>query len=103
MIQQTTDSDTFIAITAILSVFVFAPFAIALARLIWKRASNGGSRPRLDSDQIQRRLDQLQQTVEAMSIEVERISEGQRFVTKLLSDKAAAIASIPAGTQKQGS
>ena len=33
------------------------------------------------------RLARIEAAVEAMSIEVERISEGQRFTTKLLSDQ----------------
>ena len=31
----------------------------------------------------------LEQAVEAMALEVERIAEGQRFVTKLLAERAA--------------
>ena len=34
------------------------------------------------------RLARVEQTVESIAIEVERISEGQRFVTKLMSDRA---------------
>ena len=34
------------------------------------------------------RLARVEHAVEAIAIEVERISEGQRFVTKLLSDRA---------------
>lgn len=34
------------------------------------------------------RLARLEQAVESIAIEVERISEGQRFVTKLMSDRA---------------
>lgn len=34
------------------------------------------------------RLARLEQAVESIAIEVERISEGQRFVTKLMSEKA---------------
>jgi hypothetical protein len=36
------------------------------------------------------RLARLEQAVEAIAIEVERISEGQRFTTKLLTERAAA-------------
>ena len=36
------------------------------------------------------RMARLEQAVEAIALEVERISEGQRFTTKLLSDRAAA-------------
>jgi len=32
------------------------------------------------------RLQRVEQGMEAMAIEIERISEGQRFVTKLLSE-----------------
>ena len=34
------------------------------------------------------RLDHLQQSVDAIAIEVERIAEAQRFTTKLLSERA---------------
>jgi hypothetical protein len=35
-------------------------------------------------------MTRLEQAVEAIALEVERISEGQRFTTKLLADRAAA-------------
>ena len=34
------------------------------------------------------RLERVEQAVESIAVEVERISEGQRYVTKLLSDRA---------------
>lgn len=85
MIQSNME-DVVVPIVAIVSIFVLAPLAIAFARMMWKRASDPAPR-RVESDQTNRRLEQLQQSVEAMAIEVERISEGQRFVTKLLSEK----------------
>jgi HD superfamily phosphodiesterase len=36
------------------------------------------------------RFARLEQAVEAIALEVERISEGQRFTTKLLADRAQA-------------
>jgi len=33
------------------------------------------------------RLERMEQTIDAMAIEMERISEGQRFVTKLLAER----------------
>jgi len=36
------------------------------------------------------RLDRIEHAVEAIAVEVERISEGQRFTTKLLAERAAA-------------
>jgi hypothetical protein len=37
------------------------------------------------------RLEQLQRSVDVMAVEVERISEGQRFVSKLLNDQSSAL------------
>jgi hypothetical protein len=34
------------------------------------------------------RLERVEQAVEAIAIEIERVSEGQRFVTKLLNERA---------------
>jgi hypothetical protein len=90
--------DVVVPIVAIVSIFVVAPIAIAFARLVWKRASDP-ARPRVEPDLLNRRLEQLQQSVEAMAIEVERISEGQRFVTKLLSGRERE--ALGAGSEKR--
>jgi hypothetical protein len=82
--------DDIVPIVAIVSVFVFAPFAIAVSRFIWKRATNAPIRSGATDQATQQRLEQLQQSVDTIAIEVERISEGQRFVTRLLSDKERA-------------
>jgi hypothetical protein len=71
-------------IVAILSVFVFAPIAVAYARRIWKR---GGEKVEsaLERDNAER-LRRLESAVDSIAIEMERVSEGQRFVTKLLAE-----------------
>lgn len=43
-------------------------------------------------DSADQRLEQLQQSVDAIAIEVERISEAQRFTTQLLTKRAEAAA-----------
>jgi hypothetical protein len=43
--------------------------------------------PRLD--EILQRLTRLETSVDAAAVEIERISEGQRFTTKLLAEKAS--------------
>jgi hypothetical protein len=40
------------------------------------------------------RLARVEQAVEAIAIEIERVSEGQRYVTKLLNEKAQALPKI---------
>jgi hypothetical protein len=38
-------------------------------------------------DAIEARLDRIERAVDTMAVEMERIGEGQRFVTKLLSEQ----------------
>jgi hypothetical protein len=42
------------------------------------------------------RLERMEQAIDSIAIEVERISEGQRFTTKLLSERPSLPASGPA-------
>lgn len=99
-----TISKDLVPIVAILSVFVLGPFALAMSRLIWKRG-NVVPRPQTDAA-TQQRLEQLQQSVDTIAVEVERISEAQRFLTKLLNDRdrsalgAGSAPAQPIGTKK---
>ena len=45
------------------------------------------------------RLTRIEHAIDAMAIEVERISEGQRFVTKLLAERSSAPPELPASAQ----
>lgn len=68
-------------------VFVMLPIAIAFARRIWRRsAAVVTSLPR----EIGERLGRLEQAAEATALEVERIGEGQRFLTRLFTEGEAA-------------
>jgi len=40
---------------------------------------------------IEERIGNLQQSVDAIAVEVERVSEGQRFTTKLLADRSTPV------------
>lgn len=73
------------AISAMVTVFVLAPLAIALARNLWKRGSRPPA-PVIDKETAER-LRRLEQSIDSIAVEVERISEGQRFVTKLMSER----------------
>jgi hypothetical protein len=72
-------------IAAFVTVFVLAPLAIARARNIWKRGSVPPA-PVIDNETSER-LRRLEQSIDSIAVEVERISEGQRFVTKLMSER----------------
>lgn len=85
------DSDAWVAIPVMLIMFVAFPLVFAHARRIWKRAPAARINPEEAG-----RLERIEQAVEAIAIEVERVSEGQRFVTKLLSDTSRTPLSLPA-------
>ncbi len=85
------ESDAWVAIPVMLIMFVAFPLVFAHARRIWKRAPAARINPAEEG-----RLERIEQAVEAIAIEVERVSEGQRFVTKLLSDASRAPLSLPA-------
>lgn len=72
------------AISIVLTIFVLCPLAIAAARLLWKRATQAP--PAIDKE-MSERMRRLESGVDSIAIEVERISEGQRFVTRLLSER----------------
>jgi len=75
---------------SVLSVlFIFFPLAIGASRAIWRRSSKPGPAPAVFVESAQR-LERLEASVDAIAIEIERISEGQRFVTKLLSESQPA-------------
>ena len=59
-----------------------------LARAYAKRMERGDA-PKIPSD-VSARLERMEQAIDSIAVEVERISEGQRFTTKLLSERTAA-------------
>ena len=72
----------------VFTIFVLAPLAVGAARMMWKRAAAGPVRPAIHPE-TNGRLERIEQAVEAIAVEVERVSEGQRFVTKLMSEAKA--------------
>ena len=64
---------------------VGVPIARAFARRIERHPPD----PRLSQD-MTNRLERMEQAIDSIAIEVERISEGQRFTTKLLAERAKA-------------
>jgi hypothetical protein len=64
------------------AIIIGFPIARALAR----RIDRTGLKPKVPVE-VTSQLAQLNQAVEAVAVEVERISEGQRFTTRLLSEQ----------------
>jgi hypothetical protein len=64
-------------------IIVGLPLARAFARRMDRRATGPAQIP----GEVTTQLAQLNQAVDAIAVEVERISEGQRFTTRLLSEQ----------------
>lgn len=68
---------------------VFFPLSIALARRIWRRGASAVTT--VFPAELAQRLDRLDQSMDSIAIEVERIGEGQRFVTRIMSESGRAL------------
>lgn len=75
---------------------VLLPLARAFARRMDRHATIA------PAQDITPRLDRIEQAVESIAIEVERISEGQRFTTKLMAEFRGLSASNPPETWPAG-
>jgi hypothetical protein len=92
-----TDPADVLAITAgTVTVAFFAVLLFAFARRIWR----GGRPPRPQLAESTQRLERIEQAIEAVAIEVERISEGQRFVTRVLTE-GNRLPTLAAGKREQ--
>ena len=89
--------------------FVLAMFAIGT----WAKRNKRMTPPARSKEELDR-LDRLEQAVETIAVEMERVSEGQRFVTRLLTEgrggqapafgngRDAEPLAIPRGTPRAG-
>jgi hypothetical protein len=86
-----------------------SPFAIPITAIIMaglypvlrayaKRLERSGSTAAVPSE-VTSRLERIEQAVDAIAVEVERISEGQRFTTKLLSENTRGEQKLPAASE----
>ena len=64
---------------------IILAIGVPLARAYSRRMDAESKNPRLPTE-ITSRLERMEQAIDSVALEVERISEGQRFTTKLLSE-----------------
>ena len=77
---------------------VLVAIGVPLVRGIVKRWEREGVVPTIPGD-VTARLERMEHAIDAIAVEVERISEGQRFTTKLLSERESH--TLPANFQEQ--
>ena len=78
--------DEVYVLAGIFMIVIGFPIAFAYARRIWKK---GVETIVTVPQEIYERFARLDQAIDSVAIEVERIGEGQRFLTKLHSDQRA--------------
>jgi multidrug efflux pump subunit AcrA (membrane-fusion protein) len=61
---------------------------LPIMRAIARRIERGSPPPAQIPNEVKQQLQQITASVEAIAIEVERISEGQRFTTKMLAERS---------------
>jgi hypothetical protein len=88
------------------SALLMFPLVLALARRLWVR---GARRVQVADLESSPRLQRMEQAIESIAVEVERIGEAQRFTTKLLTERPLAAeanrlapAAIPVARRESG-
>jgi outer membrane murein-binding lipoprotein Lpp len=80
------DTGNLVAQVALGEALVFVLVGVLLWHTLWKR-SLAKMRTMFAGGDSSARLDQLQRAVDVIAVEVERISENQRYVTKMLNER----------------
>jgi hypothetical protein len=94
--QQVVDISIAFFLTMAL-IIIGLPLARAFARRMDRKSGGSAQVPA----EVSAQLGHLSQAVDAIAVEVERISEGQRFTTRLLSEQRdAARDALPSGTNR---
>jgi hypothetical protein len=83
-----------ISFAGVAAVIIVSVAALAAITQWFVRGMKLPSRREVPNPLYDQRLDQLQQSVDAIAVEVERIAEAQRFSAKLLAERAET-ASLP--------
>ena len=81
-------------VSILFTLFVLAPLAVSVAFMVFRRAFRPATRPEKSSGESSERMERLESAVDAIAVEIERISEGQRFVTRLLTEPSPQGAAI---------
>ena len=71
--------EEFFVLGGIFMFVVLLPLSLAYARRIWRRAGTIASLPQ----ELYERFTRIEQSIDSVAIEVERVGEGQRFLTRM--------------------
>jgi hypothetical protein len=75
----------FISVMGLIGIILAFPIGRALARMIDRRGTTAKA-----PEDLVRRLDAIEQSIDTVAIEMEKMSEANRFTTRLLSERVSA-------------
>lgn len=78
-------------LAGIFIVAVLMPISIAIGRFVWRRGGSGRAAAVPIPANLDDRLKSIEQAVESVAVEVERIGEGQRFMSRVFTDRAGGV------------
>jgi hypothetical protein len=82
---------------------VFAGTSVLVLVRAWARKIENQSKlPKVPAENAER-MERMERAIDSVAIEIERISENQRFLTKLLSERADAGALPRPGSSRENS
>ena len=87
----------FVPAVSTVTLVLLLPISIAFAKRMLRRTTRPAPLP----SEVTTRLERIEQAVDTIAIEVERISEGQRFVTKIMAERPAGEAQPGAQAARQ--
>ena len=76
--------EEFFVFLMVVTIFIGVPIALAYARRIWKR---GVQTVTAIPQDVYERFNRIDQAIDSVALEVERIGENQRYVTKLVTEQ----------------
>jgi hypothetical protein len=83
---------------SVIAVFIGWPIARAVARYLDRRGRAVRADNALEA-QLAQRFDAMERNIDTVAVEMERLSEAQRFTSKLLEQRPAA-AAVPVDTNR---
>jgi hypothetical protein len=86
--------DKNLAVAIVFSVVSLSAMVVGVVHIVYQnsRPRSSGLGESSELGEMNERMARIEQAVEAISMEVERIGEGQRFTTRLLAERGDAVA-----------
>ena len=88
-------TEDMVAIIGFFSTAIIISIGVPVVRALIRRWDRSSAPVPAQHPDTAARLERIEQAIDAMSLEVERIAEGQRFVTRLMTERAPERVALP--------